>query len=879
MPNRILSLFRNLFRKRAVEEALDDELRSSVEVLTQEKMKRGLSPSEARREALIELGGIEQVKEEVRAVRTGRFLEDFARDLRFAYRTLAKSPGFTAVTVLTLALGIGTNTAIFSVVNGVLLRPLPYPDPGRLVTVYETGRDLTRGSVSYPNFLDWRREGRSFTDMAAYRSNDVILTGSGEPEHLLGEHVSAGFFSALGTSPYLGRTFSPQEDQKGAEEVVILTYGLWKRSFGADPHILGKTLTLSGKGSTVVGVLRADFRFRDPAELYIPLGQWNEPGLYDREVHPGLHGIARLGPGVTLAEGQAEMSAIARHLSEQYPKSNAGRGVALVPMKDDIVGNIRPTLLILLGAVAFVLIIACANVANLLLARSTARAREFAVRAALGAGRRRVVQQLITESLLLALGGGGMGVLLAFWGTRLALAAAPNTLPHSDSIGLDPYVLLFTIAISTLAGILFGLTPAFRSSNVNLQEALKEGTRGSGGSRHRAERVFVIVEVSLAVVLLAGAGLMIQSIWRLWRVDTGFNTHNLLTAQVALSPGVRGDPSATRVASQQMLARVATVPGVRSLALTNLIPLTDDWNEIPFWIGTAAQPPADQMRSALFYIASPDYLRVMGIPLITGRFFTERDTTTTPTVVVIDDVMAKHIFSGEDPIGKQINLPFLGRVQIVGVVGHVKQRLDANETVNELYFPFFQIPDKLMAGSPTGIDLLLRTGPVPFSLLAPVRAQVAGPTLDQPLYGVRTIEQIMSVSMARRRFTMLLLIIFAAAALVLAAVGIYGVMSYAVSLRTHEIGVRMALGASRDTVLGMVLREGMTLAVTGTIVGLLAAMGLTRFMASLLFGVHPTDPWTMVAVATLLGAIALFASFVPAWRAARVDPIVALRNE
>jgi predicted permease len=552
-------------------------------------------------------------------------------------------------------------------------------------------------------------------------------------------------------------------------------------------------------------------------------------------------------------------------------------------MKDDMVSHIRLTLLLLLGAVGFVLIIACANVANLLLARSTARRREFAIRTALGADRKRVVRQLLTESVLLALGAGTLGLLLAFWGTRLVLAAIPDSLPHTQQVGMDPYVLIFTLAVSLLTGVLFGLAPAFHGSNVNPQESLKESGRGSGGGRHRAEGVFVALEVSLAVILLAGAGLMIQSIWRLWRVDPGFNTSHVLTTQVALSPSVLASPSSIRLAFDQMLKRVSTIPGVKAAALTNLIPLGNSDNEIGFWLGRGPQPPQDQMSASLFYIATPDYLRVMGIPLLEGRFITERDTTASSPVIVIDEVMARTLFPKQDAVGKQINLMILGPVQIVGVVGHVKQwGLDADDTAkirNEMYFPFLQVPDKYMPETVVGVDLLLRSVPDPLSLISAVRARVAGPTEDQPIYGVQTMEQIISGSLAERRFTMLLLIIFASTALVLAAIGIYGVMSYSVTRRTHELGVRMALGATRRDVLKLVVREGMILALAGTAVGLSAALGLTRVLASLLYGVRPADPSTLATVCVALSSVAFLASYVPARRATRVDPVIALRYE
>ncbi|MGD0778228.1 MAG: ABC transporter permease [Candidatus Solibacter sp.] len=881
----------------AREAEIVEELAQHAEDRYRDLQSDGATEADARRIALAELTDRELLASEVRAVERadapepivlgagskGRLLAGLGQDLRYGFRTLRKNPGFTAIAILALALGIGANTAIFSVVNGVLLRPLAYPDPGRLVIIYETTAELSEASVAYPNYLDWRRESRFFTDMGAFRGDDFNFTGAGEPEQVSGEYVSASLFPVFGVSPFLGRIFLLEEDRQGAACAVMLRYGFWKQRFGGDPNILGKTLTLNAVSCAVVGVLPSDYRSRDNAQVFVPIEQWNSIGLRTREERAGLRVIGRLIPGATLEAAQAEMASLSNGLAHQYPKTNAGHGAKLVPMKDDMVGYIRPTLILLAGAVAFVLIIACANVANLLLARSTARKREFAIRAALGAQRGRVVRQLLTESVLLSLGGAAVGLALARWGTRLVLAAVPGSLPRSAEIGIDPYVLLFTLLVSIVTGILFGLAPAFHGANANLQEALKEGARGAGGGRHRAEGVFVAVEIGLAVILLAGAGLMIESVWWLWQVDAGFNTRNILTTQVALSPKVMGSPPAIRLAYQQLLGRVAAIPGVQSAAITSVVPLSERNSELPFWPGTGPQPAQDRMTSAMFYIVTPDYPSVMQVPLRHGRFFTDRDTLASPPVAVIDDVLARRIFPGQDPVGRQISLVVVGPVQIVGVVGHVKHwGLDSDDTAkirDQIYFPFMQVPDMFMSEAVAGLTLTLRTGPEPLSLVSAVRAQVAGPTRDQPIYKVRSMEQIISGSLAERRFTMLLLIVFATAALLLAAVGIYGVMSYAVTRRTHELGIRVALGASRREIVALVLRQGMRLAAIGMAAGLVAALALTRFMAGLLYGVRPADPATLTAVTLLLAGIALLACYIPARRATAVDPVVSLRCE
>jgi predicted permease len=875
--------------KPAREAEIVEELAQHAEDRYRELRGGGVAEAEARRIALDETGGHQLPARELRAIeRTvapdrGRFLAGLAQDLRYGFRTLRKNPGFTAVAMLALALGIGANTAVFSVVNGVLLRPLAYPDPSRLTMISETTPEFSQMSVAYPNFLDWRRESRSFTDIGAARNDDFNFTGTGQPEHLSGEYVSASLFPVLGVTPFMGRGFLPEEDRQGAPCAIVIGYAFWKVRLGADPNILGKHLTLNAMSCAVAGVLPSDFRFSESAQVYVPIEQYTSVELRTREAHPGISVIGRLKPGVTIKTAQAEIASISSVLARQYPKTNAGHGARLVPMKDDMVGYIQSTLLLLVGAVGFVLIIACANVANLLLARSTARRREFAIRTALGADRGRIVRQLLTESVLLSLGAAAIGLLLARWGARLVLAAAPDSLPRSAEIGIDPYVLLFTLVVSIVTSILFGLAPALRGANANPQESLKEGTRGAGGGRHRAESVFVTVEIGLAVILLAGAGLMMQSVWRLLQVDPGFNTRNILTMGTALSPKAMANPPAIRLAFEQMLGRVAAIPGVQSVALTSMVPLAGNDSEIAFWRGTGPQPPQDQTMSAMFSVVTPDYLRAMQIPLQRGRFFTDRDRLESPPVVVIDEVLARHISPGQDPVGRQFSLMALGTVRIVGVAGHVKYwGLDSDDAAkirDQIYFPFLQVPDKFMSAGVASLTLLLRTGPEPLSMLSAVRAQVAGPTQDQPIYAVRTMEQTVSGSLAERRFTMLVLIVFAATALLLAAVGIYGVMSYAVTRRTHELGIRVALGSSGGEIVGLVLRQGMRLTAIGLAGGLVAARALTRLMAGLLYGVRPADPSTLAAVALLLGAIALLACYIPARRATAVDPAVALRCE
>jgi predicted permease len=806
------------------------------------------------------------------------------QDLKYGLRMLAKNPGFTAVAVITLALGIGVNTAIFSVVNGVLLRPLPYPNPDRLVQIYERSPQINELSVSYLNFLDWERVNRSFAGMAAYRGESFNFTGTGQPEHIPGAVVTANFLSVLGVEPLRGRTFTPDENQPGANPVAMVSEGFWKRSFAGDTAVLGKSVVLDGQAYTVVGIVPGDCQLLGPAEVVTPLWQWRRRmQLESRESHPGIRVVGRLKPGVSLAQARADMENIAHNLAAAYPKTNEGTSTTVVPLKNNIVGDVRPMLLLLQAAVGFVVLIACANVANLLLARSVARKREIALRVALGASRGRVIRQLLTESVFVSLAGGGIGLLLAYWGSAPILAAVPGGLPRQEAIGLDGNVLLFTLGLSLLSGIVFGLAPALQSSRSDLQETLSAGGRSVAGGQHRTQSALVVAEVSLALVLLAGAGLLIRSLQRLWDVNPGLDPQQVLTAQVALSPTLPDDPSAIRIAWRQLLDRVRNIPGIESAAVTILVPLSGDDNEMSFW--TSGQPPSSmaQMPVALGYITTPGYLRTMGIPLLRGRSFTEQDTENSPKVVMIDEVLATHFFPGQDPVGKQLQLAGFGPMEIIGVAGHVKHwGLDADDGAkirDQLYFPFFQIPDQFMAMSKMGLRLVVRTSSNPLGVVSAVSEQVMGPGRDQPVYNVGSMEQLIAGSLARRRFLRMVLVIFAGLALTLAAIGIFGVMSYSVSQRTHEIGIRMALGAERRDVLKQVVGRGLALTLSGVTIGLIAALGLTRFVAGMLYGVRPTDPLTYLLACLLLTGVALLASYLPARRATKVDPIVALRYE
>jgi len=875
-------------RRRRMMEDLDQDIRDYIEQETQDNIDRGMSLEEARYAALRKFGNVARVKEETWDVWGFVWLEQLWQDIRFGLRMLAKNPGFTAVAVLTLALGIGANTALFSVVNGVLLNPLPYWQPERLVALSENNGNFGEKSISYPNFLDWVRGNRSFSALAAYWADDFNLTGMGEAERVPAEMISASFFPLLGVKPVIGRAFRPEEDQVGAAPVVLISQGLWKRKFGSSPEALGKSLTLNGTAYTIVGVIPTHFHYASgnfhPSDVYVPIGQWNDPNFRDRKTHMGMNAVGRRKPGISFAQANADMESLGRHLAAEYPEADKGSGITLIPLKQDVVGNIQPTLLVLLAAVGFVLLIACVHVANLLLARSTGRTREFAIRSALGATRGRVIRQLLTESILLALSGGGLGLVLAAWGLKGALAVLPEALPRAEEVHLDGRVLLFMLAVSVLAGILFGLAPAFKNSLHDLQETLKEGGRGSSGPRHRAQMVFVVAEMALAVVLLAGAGLMIRSLSKLWSVDPGFDPHNVLTFDLTF-PAAISSPDAIRASWRQIHDTLDAVPGLRASSLSaGAVPLQND-SELPFWLAGQPKPSSQAaMKMAFFYLIQPEYLQVMRVPLKRGRFLSPQDSEHSPLVVVIDDRFARLAFGSQDPIGRHVNFDILDiTAEIVGVVGHVKQRgLDSDSTSPsqaQCYLQLSQLPDKLMSLVATGIGVAVRTAGSPLAQVSSIRHALGQVNSQMVLYNAETMDGIISDSLASRRFSMILLGIFAALALVMSCVGIYGVISFLASQRTHEIGIRMALGAERRDVLRMVLGEGVKMAVVGVAIGLVAAFGLTRLMASMLFGVTAHDPLSFAGVAVLLILVALAACYMPARRATKVDPIVALRHE
>jgi putative ABC transport system permease protein len=879
----------------AREAEIIEELSQHLEDHYEQSLQGGATKEEAYQATLLELTESDLLAHELRRVerpvrrepveqgtpRRMNMFGDLWQDLRYGLRMLLKNPGFTIVAVIALALGIGANSAIFSVVNTVLLSPLPYKEPERLVMVWEdrSARGFPRDTPAAANYIDWRDQNQVFESMAAIANESFNLTGVGEPERIEGRRVSASLFPLLGVEPQLGRAFLPEEDKPGGGRVVLMSHGLWQRRFGSDMNITGKLLTLNGESYTVIGVMPSHFQFPTREdELWVPIAFTSEEAA-SRGRHY-LEVIARLKQGVTLEQAQAEMKAIAARLEQQYPNQNTDLSVAVTPLHEHVSGEIKPALLVLLGAVGFVLLIACANVANLLLARAAVRQKEIAVRIALGASRMRLIRQFLTESILLAALGGLVGLLLSLWGVNLLKAFIPDNISQVQAITIDTRVLIFTLLVSLLTGLVFGLAPATQASNFNLNETLKEGGRDSAaGSRgNRIRSLLVIAEVAVSLILLIGAGLLLNSFLRLRNVDPGFRADNLLTMKVVLPEQKYSEHAQRSAFYTELIRRVEALPGVKSAAVTTNLPLYRQGNSISVNIEGRPDPGPGQKPSVVTRVISPGYFSTMGIPLLQGRQINEQDRVNTPAVAVISETMARRFWPGEDPLGRRITPGSLSSppedwITVIGVVKDVRQVELVSDPKPQMYLSYEQ------ADFFEPNDLVVSTNVEPLSLAATVRGAVWEIDKDQPVSNIRTMEAILSESIARQRFSMLLLGIFATVALVMAAVGIYGVMSYSVAQRTREFGIRMALGAQKSDVLKLAVGGGLKLVLTGVLIGLVAAFILTRVMSSLLFGVSATDPATFITISLVLVSVALLASYIPARRATKVDPLVALRYE
>ena len=811
-------------------------------------------------------------------------MEALAQEIRYGVRTLLRNPSFSIIAVIALALGIGVNSAIFSVVNGVLLSPLSYRNPDQLVRIWEKWGGFDQGSISYPNFKDWRERNQSFEKMAAYRWTGFNLTGGDQPERLSGRQVSSELLDVLGVAPAVGRNFNPDEDREGANPVAIISDSLWKRRFAGDQSVLDQNLILNDQPYQIVGVLPPNFNYLDKAEVLVPIEAAKERSLKERAWHPGTQVLARLKTGVSLEQARADMTSIAGALGEEFPATNKEHWVTLGSLYDAMIGDVRKLLFLLLAAVGFVLLIACANVANLMLARASARQKEIAIRSALGASRLRIIRSLIVESIILALIGGALGLVTAYWGTGLALKALPDALPRVNEIKVDANVLLFTLVASMITGIVFGIVPALQASNPSLNEMLKEGGRSGSSGRQGLRSALVVAEIAISLVLVVGSGLLIRSFVALNRVSAGFDDRNLLTFDVSLSSKEFAEAAKVRGFFKQLLERIEAVPGVDSAATTDLLPLGGSDSENQFFITNRPKPSPSELPLAMSYIASPGYLTAMKIPLLQGRFFDESDTLSSTPVMVIDENMAAQYLPGENPLGQHISVPTgpdkAINFQVIGVVGHVKQQnLDTTEGAfvgAQMYISIHQVPDEFIF---PGSTLVVRTNSNASSYASSMKDVLASIGGNATLSNAKTMEQLRGDVIADRRFTLILVGVFAALALVLASIGIYGVISYSVEQRTREIGIRSALGASPRRVLGMVLADGAKLAIIGIGIGTVGALVLTQFIRAFLYGVSPSDPLTFSGIALVLAAVAIIASYIPARRAMKVDPNTALRCE
>jgi putative ABC transport system permease protein len=801
-------------------------------------------------------------------------------DLRYALRMLAKSPAFSLIAILTLGLAIGANSAIFSVVNAVLLRPLPYPHSEQLVRVFGKQPQLDLAPSSPANFLEWRGENQVFERIGTYVGKGFNLLGGDKPERVIGARVSADLLPLLGVQPALGRLFTNDEDQEGRAEIVILSHDFWRSRFAGDPNTTGQTITLNDKPYTIVGVMPAGFAFPDTrTQVWVPMA-FSATERQTRDTNY-IAVIARLKPGVLLEQARANMDAVARSQAERYPRTNFGVGVTVRSLQEHIVGDVRPMLVVLLGAVAFVLLIACANVANLLLARAATRQREMAIRGALGASRSRVVRLLLTESLLLAVVGGAVGLLLAIWSLDLLVSLKPANLPRLAEISVKRTVFLFTLEVSVITGVLFGLAPALQVSKMDLNEGLKESSRGGTDSprRHRMRALLVVSEVALSLVLLVGAGLMIRSFSRLLAVDPGFKADHVLTAFVSLPPSKYPKREQQTAFFDRLLERLRNVPGVSAAGLVTDIPLYGG-SSTGFDVEGRAPAAPGQRAMTDYRLINSDYFAAMGMKLVKGRPFSRADNETAPGVVIINETLAARFFPGEDPIGNRLDLSGEPRDlrEIVGVVGDVRNYGVDAEVKPEVYVPFLQSAPEYLAGVASALTIVVRSAIEPATFAAALREQVQALDKDQPVSAIRTMEWYLADSMAQRRFNMLLLGVFAGLALVLAAVGIYGVIAYTVTQRTHEMGIRIALGARGGDILRLVFANAMVTTLAGIVIGLAAAFALTRLLQSLLYQVTATDPFVFATIPVLLLVVAVVATYIPARRAMKVDPITALRE-